>query len=440
MASPVLLVHDDIATIAAVRRVLGRAGYEVVLATSSADAVISFGHHLPGLVVLSPTVESGRGVLVLEELSHHPQAERLRVLLLGGPIEGWEAPVIELPLDGDQFVATVQQLFYQEVVDPVATTYVGPTPTGPEDSPPFVEAELFEPTLPSAVVPPGLQDAEAEAPRPPLDEESVEAMATAAADQAQEELGAEMMASLESSLADELTPADAPPAAVEEWDPFGAEKEGEKQEPASGADAELEKLEQEVKAEADRRKSGQRPAVPEGKRESTEIVDVRTLTPPAVDAAEPGPGGELWKDVVPEGGLEGVLPQNAAALAKPPSDPEARRREVLRLKKEAEEARKKVAQLRAEAAAIPVPIEKSEKVKALEDKLFGEAAEEGRRREEELLRKREEADRRIREAEERRKAEEKRAEEERIALEAKLEQERKEEEERFAEEARLEAE
>src|SRR6185295_6260431 len=110
-----------------------------------------------------------------------------------------------------------------------------------------------------------------------------------------------------SSLADELTPADAPPAAVDEWDPFGAEKAGGKQEPAAGADAELEKLEQEVKAEADRRKSGQRPAVPEGKRESTEIVDVRTLTPPAVDAAEPGPGGELWKDVVPEGGLEGVL-------------------------------------------------------------------------------------------------------------------------------------
>src|SRR5256885_9646764 len=153
MASPVLLVHDDIATIAAVRRVLSRAGYEVVLATSSADALISFGHHLPGLVVLSPAVEGGRGVVVLEELAQHPQAERLRVLLLGGPIEGWEAPVIELPLDGDAFVATVKQLFYQEqeVVDPVAATYVGPLPSGPEDSAPFAEAELFEPTIPSIV-------------------------------------------------------------------------------------------------------------------------------------------------------------------------------------------------------------------------------------------------------------------------------------------------
>src|SRR3954468_2189314 len=133
MASPVLLVHDDIATIAAVRRVLGRAGYEVVLATSSADAVISFGHHLPGLVVLSPSVEGGRGVVVLEELAQHPQAERLRVLLLGGPIEGGEAPVIELPLGGEAFAATVNQLFYQEAVDPAAATYVGSAPTELEE-------------------------------------------------------------------------------------------------------------------------------------------------------------------------------------------------------------------------------------------------------------------------------------------------------------------
>src|SRR5436190_10653810 len=248
MTSPVLLVHDDIATIAAVRRVLGHAGYEVVLATTSADALISFGHHLPGLVVLSPSVESGRGVVVLEELTQHPQAERLRVLLLGGPIEGWDVPVIELPLDGDVFVATVQQLLYQEVVDPVAATYVGPVPTGPEEPAPFAEAELFEPTQTAAVAPPGLQDAEPEAPEPKIDEQSAEAMAAVAAERAQEEMGAEAMASLESSWTDSLTPSDAPPPAVEEWDPVGAEQEGEKKEPFSAADAELERLEQEAKA------------------------------------------------------------------------------------------------------------------------------------------------------------------------------------------------
>src|SRR5438093_832016 len=44
MAAPVLLVHDDIAAIAAVRRLLAREGYEVVLATSAADAVSAFGY------------------------------------------------------------------------------------------------------------------------------------------------------------------------------------------------------------------------------------------------------------------------------------------------------------------------------------------------------------------------------------------------------------
>src|SRR6185503_1027653 len=103
MTSPILLVHDDIATIAAVRRVLTRAGYEVVLAHSVADAIIAFGHSLPGLVVISPGVEGGKGAAVLDELSQHPEANRLRVLLIGGAIEGWDAPVIQLPLDGDTF-------------------------------------------------------------------------------------------------------------------------------------------------------------------------------------------------------------------------------------------------------------------------------------------------------------------------------------------------
>lgn len=62
MAPPVLLVADDLSTIASVKRVLGREGYEVILATSAADAVIAWGHHLPGLVILQPTVSSRRVV------------------------------------------------------------------------------------------------------------------------------------------------------------------------------------------------------------------------------------------------------------------------------------------------------------------------------------------------------------------------------------------
>jgi hypothetical protein len=110
MGAPVLLVHDDIATIAAVRRLLTREGYEVILATSAADALIGFGHHQPVLVVLAPGVESGRGHVVLEELLQHPDGKKARVLLLGEPIPGFSAPVATLPLDGTGFMALVTSL------------------------------------------------------------------------------------------------------------------------------------------------------------------------------------------------------------------------------------------------------------------------------------------------------------------------------------------
>src|ERR671934_212326 len=59
MTAPVLLVHDDIAVIASVRRLLTRVGHEVVLATSVGDAVVAFGHYRPALVILAPDVEGG---------------------------------------------------------------------------------------------------------------------------------------------------------------------------------------------------------------------------------------------------------------------------------------------------------------------------------------------------------------------------------------------
>src|SRR5512132_2862319 len=104
----VLLVHDDIAAIAAVRRLLSRAGHEVILATSAADAIIAFGHHLPALVILSPWVEGGRGAVFLEELSNHPSGQSAHVLLLGAPVEGYALEVIPLPLDGAAFLETVE--------------------------------------------------------------------------------------------------------------------------------------------------------------------------------------------------------------------------------------------------------------------------------------------------------------------------------------------
>lgn len=107
-APPILLVADDLSVIASVKRVLGREGYECVLATSAADAVIGFGHSLPGLVLLQPSVESDRGAVVLEELQNHPDNKLLKVVLLGETVPGFPWPVEPLPIDQAHFASTIE--------------------------------------------------------------------------------------------------------------------------------------------------------------------------------------------------------------------------------------------------------------------------------------------------------------------------------------------
>jgi hypothetical protein len=109
MAAPILLVADDLPLISAVKRVLAREGYECVLATSAADALIAWGHGLPGLVILQPSVESGRGALLLEELKRHPDGLLLKVLLLGEVIPGHPWPVEPLPLEPTHLARSVDE-------------------------------------------------------------------------------------------------------------------------------------------------------------------------------------------------------------------------------------------------------------------------------------------------------------------------------------------
>ncbi len=150
MASPILLVADDLATIAAVKRVLGREGYEVVLATSAADAIIAWGHHLPGLVILQPSVESDRGAVVLEELTGHPDAKLLRVVLLGETVPGHAHQVEPLPLDPEHFAQVVKD-----------------TLRGPDDAEAWRVTERTRTEVPDAPLPPTMDAWRATAPREP---------------------------------------------------------------------------------------------------------------------------------------------------------------------------------------------------------------------------------------------------------------------------------
>ncbi|MBX7100674.1 MAG: response regulator, partial [Myxococcaceae bacterium] len=244
MASPVLLVCDDLATVATVKRVLGREGYEVVLATNSADAVIAFGHHLPGLVLLDPAVEGDRGQIVLEELQSHPDGKLLKLMLLGESIPGFGYPMAPLPIEADAFLPLVEQTMrgpgeepWQVFTSPRATVVADPeaVPAGRPLEPPdqwrttqrlgesFVrrpgEARPEAPVAAAPALPPE--------PKPsPADLES--ALFGDLEAQLQREVEAEATKTVETSLA------------------------------AMRDDDELKKLEEEVRAEAARRRQARR--------------------------------------------------------------------------------------------------------------------------------------------------------------------------------------
>ena len=138
MASPLLLVHDDLATIALVRRTLVRAGHTVELATSTADAFTAAATVQPGLILLAPGVESGRGAALLHELNARPETARLRVLLLGRMVDGHRGSVLPTPFRAETLLRAVEEaLAADPPVDEPATDMFGtpaslPLETGPE--------------------------------------------------------------------------------------------------------------------------------------------------------------------------------------------------------------------------------------------------------------------------------------------------------------------
>lgn len=248
MAPPVLLVADDLSTIASVKRVLGREGYEVILATSAADAVIAWGHHLPGLVILQPTVESERGSVVLEELQQHPDAQLLHVVLLGESIPGFGYHVEPLPIDPDHFAKTVQSQMRASEDGQDWTVSEPVTETTPLREPPRLdEPEPWRATRPPSATPSDehpqtqelIEDAAPTPPDPPtadLEQPPFEASPSTMSrlfgdlpsleDELHRDVEAQAMASVESSLQQLPT-----------------------------EDDELQRLEDEVRAEAARRRA-----------------------------------------------------------------------------------------------------------------------------------------------------------------------------------------
>jgi hypothetical protein len=97
---PILLVCDDVALIATVRRLLEREGRESVLATSVTDAAIALSHYAPAAVILDPGVDGNRGAIVAEELSKRRAPNGGLLVLLGREVDGVDAAIVPVPIDG----------------------------------------------------------------------------------------------------------------------------------------------------------------------------------------------------------------------------------------------------------------------------------------------------------------------------------------------------
>ncbi len=125
MASTLLLVHDDLATIALVRRTLVRAGHTVELATSTADALTAATTLQPALVLLAPGVESGRGAALLRELASRPETSRLPILLLGRMVDGHRGPVLPTPFRAETLLRAVDEALAADLGadEPVTDTF-----------------------------------------------------------------------------------------------------------------------------------------------------------------------------------------------------------------------------------------------------------------------------------------------------------------------------
>jgi hypothetical protein len=150
VASPLLLVHDDLATIALVRRTLVRAGYLVELATSTADALTAASTMQPALVLLAPGVESGRGAGLLHELHARPETARLRILLLGRMVDGHRGSVLPTPFRAETLLHSVEEALAADPPDdePATDMFGTPSPSPLETGPETMDLDWEPPTGP----------------------------------------------------------------------------------------------------------------------------------------------------------------------------------------------------------------------------------------------------------------------------------------------------
>jgi CheY-like chemotaxis protein len=125
----ILLVHDDLAEIAAVRRALAAEGDEVLLATNASDALAALAADPLDAVLLAPECDGGDGAAVAREVGGATP-----VILIGG--DAAAAFRVRRPLEADEVREVVASALRSA---PAATSTATPTrrpppPVRPEPS------------------------------------------------------------------------------------------------------------------------------------------------------------------------------------------------------------------------------------------------------------------------------------------------------------------
>jgi CheY-like chemotaxis protein len=105
----ILLVDDDIAEISAVKRLLLRAGHDLVLATNTSDAMALVESHPPDLALVASACENGDGAALAKKLASEEATSGIPLALIGdAAVEG--APALTQPIDADALEGALEKL------------------------------------------------------------------------------------------------------------------------------------------------------------------------------------------------------------------------------------------------------------------------------------------------------------------------------------------
>ncbi|HEX7625064.1 MAG TPA: hypothetical protein VF400_15910 [Anaeromyxobacteraceae bacterium] len=149
MPRQVLLVDDDIAEIALVKRALERGRHEARVATNVSDAWAELARAAPEVVLLAPECDGGEGAEVAVRLAGQPGARAVALVLLGSAVEGVQARVVARPLDARELEEALEQ-----AAAPTAAPTATPTATStPTSTPTATSTPTSTPTSTSTSTP-----------------------------------------------------------------------------------------------------------------------------------------------------------------------------------------------------------------------------------------------------------------------------------------------